>query len=202
VTPGDDRREFTIRLPRLRKPGKPKRPRLPRSKKGIAAALLAVAIAGAGVWFFAIRDTGPTQAEIEAKEQKEAEAAALAAAQAELSTCQTQVGALLTAERDLESLLNGVGLNFDEYSDKVGEISVAYGAVPIGSLSPQCLGQVGVHAEKAMNEWVKAGEIWNECVGDLYCDDDSIDPERQVHWLSASGSLQKATDGMAGLGQP
>ena len=63
---------------------------------GIAAA---IAIVGFGVWYFAIRDTGPSAAE---------QAAARAAAAA--AQCQQQVGALLSAEEDLDGRLSGSGM--------------------------------------------------------------------------------------------
>lgn len=204
---GPERKEFTLRIPLPKLPKK--RPRLPKGRLRFLVPILVVAIAGAGVWYFLIRDTGPTQAEIEAQEEKEREAEeaaeeaeALAAAQAEQAACQSQLGGLLTAERELDSLLNGVGLNYDEYGDQVGEISVAYGTIPFKQLSLPCLTEVGTHAEKAMNSWVEAGELWNDCFSDIYCDDGSIEGERQVHWFSASESLRKASAGMVDLGTP
>ena len=203
MTPGDDRRELTIRLPKMPKlPGRARRPKLPKGRKKFLALIPVVAAVAFAGWWFGIRDTGPTKAEIEAKEKAEQEAAALAEAQAEQATCQSQVGALIAKERELESLLNGVGLAFDEYSDKVGEVSVAYGTIPIDDLSAQCLTRVGIHSEKAMNNWVEAGDTWNDCVTDLYCENDSIDPELQADWLIASDELRKASEGMEELGQP
>jgi hypothetical protein len=68
---------------------------------GIAAA---IAIVGFGVWYLAIRDTGPSAAE-----QAAARAAAVKA------QCQQQVGALLSAEEDLDGRLSGSGMTEGDY---------------------------------------------------------------------------------------
>jgi hypothetical protein len=196
---GRDRKEITIRLPRPRIP----RPRRPRSRRAVIIAGVAVlAIAGFGTWWFAIRDTGPTKAEVEAKEKAEAAAKAAVDAQAELAACQSQVGPLLTAEQDLEGRLNAVGLSYNDYGNKVGDVSVAYNTIPFKELSPQCLTQVGVHAEKAMNSYVKAGQTWTDCFDDFSCDDDSIDPDLQLDWFEASAQIKQASQGMTAIGQP
>lgn len=163
----------------------------------VAGAALLVVVAVAGIWYFAIRDTGPSEAELEAQEQEEAQAAVAAA----VAQCQTQVGGLIASLRDLESRLNGVGVNYEEYSRRVGDVSAAYGQTPINQLSSDCLLNVGVHAEGAMNAYIDAGNTWSECFEDL-CDSDSIDPELQADWTKATSLIDKSESGYSAVGAP
>jgi hypothetical protein len=155
----------------------------------LAAGLVTLALAAGGSQVIA--NTGPS-----AEEKADQEAAAKA------GECQAQLGGLIAAEADLDGRLGGVGVNYEEYGRRVGDISAAYNLVPFKQLEVECLTQVGIPAETAMNNYVNAGNTWNECFGDIYCDIDSIEPELQSAWAKASTNVDAATRGMAELGQP
>lgn len=112
--------------------------------------------------------------------------------------CERKVGDLLAELEDLESRLGGVGVNYEEYGRRVGDVSAAYGQVPARSLEGDCL-DVGIAAENAVNSYIKAGNVWNDCFDDINCDLDSIDPELQNHWNDASDSLDRANDRLRDL---
>jgi hypothetical protein len=129
---------------------------------------------------------------------KEEEAAA-AEAEAAADECRRQTGGLQRALEELDSRL-GVGLAYDDYSTQVGDASVAYDRIPIGRLEQDCLLEVGVHLEDAMNAYIKADDTWGDCIVDFGCDVDSIDPELQMRWAEATREINKAKAGLAAIG--
>lgn len=123
------------------------------------------------------------------------------AVQREADECEAQLGDLLASVKELDSRL-AVGLPNAEYSREVGNIRVAYDQVPFNDLAPDCTFDVGIHLENALNSYVKAGNIWNDCITNIDCEQDSIDPELQQHWLDAEGKVQSAEAGLRGLAKP
>lgn len=165
----------------------------------------AVAIAGAlaaGAWFLFLRDTGPSERELAAQERAREQAQAKAKAQAAADECEQQLGGLLAALTDLQGRLQGVGVNYEEYGRRVGDVSSAYNQTPIGQLGSQCTFTVGIFAEKATNSYIEAGNVWNDCFSDINCDVDSIDPELQDNWSAASASIRAAKQGLSELRTP
>jgi hypothetical protein len=112
--------------------------------------------------------------------------------------CAGQVGPLVTQLSELDSRLN-VGLNFERYSNFVSDAQVAYDKIPIGELSPDYVNRVGVPAERAFNAYVKAYNIWNNCIGNINCDNDSITPRLQARWAKATASVVRADRGLESL---
>jgi hypothetical protein len=127
--------------------------------------------------------------------------AAAAEAEAAADACRRQVGGLQRALEELDSRLT-VGLAYDEYSTQVGDAQVAYDRIPIGKLEQDCLFDVGLHLENAMNAYVKADNTWNDCIIDFGCDVDSIDPELQERWAEATREIDKAKSGLVAIGGP
>ena len=89
---------------------------------------------------------------------------------------------------ELDSRLS-VGLNFTNYSERVGDARVAYDRIPFKQLEYRCVHNVGVPAEDALNLYVQAYTIWNHCVGDIYCSNDSITRKLQRKWAEATRKL-------------
>jgi hypothetical protein len=147
-------------------------------------------------------DSGPTQEEKDAAARERTEATKLAkqadAAATLASTCRQQVGGLLKALRNTGSRLD-VGMSFADYGSQVGQISVAYDRIPIGQMDLDCTMGAGVKAEKAFNSYNDAYNAWNDCIGDLYCDMDSVDPELQKNWLKADSQTRQARSALADL---
>lgn len=164
-------------------------------KKSIAIVVLLTLAIGAC-------ESGPTQEEKdaaakEAEQAKQLKQEAMAAANLAVD-CRRQVGGLIRALRNTGSRLD-VGLTFADYSNQVGQISIAYDRIPFGRLDFACTGGPGIKAEKAFNEYTKAYNAWNDCVGDLYCDMDSIDPELQKRWQEAGRQTAQARASLSAL---
>jgi hypothetical protein len=112
--------------------------------------------------------------------------------------CAGQVGILVTQLSELDSRLS-VGLNFERYSNLVSDLQVAYDQIPIDEPSPECVTRVGVPAERAFNAYVKAYNIWNNCIGNINCDNDKITPRLQARWAKATASVARADQGLENL---
>jgi hypothetical protein len=160
----------------------------------IAGAAVAIVLATTG------SDTSTEQAATTATIDTQAQRRAAAVANYE--KCRDTTRPLLDKLHELDSRLD-VGLNYDEYTDKVGDVNVAYDRVTpkIGG-QPQCVTSVGIPAEAAFNQYVKASNIWGECFDDINCDNDSIEPDLHNHWNKASNSIDSADRGLKELRDP
>lgn len=116
--------------------------------------------------------------------------AASAQAEAAQSTCRSEIGDFLDALEELDSRLD-VGLSFQDYSDQVGDVRVAYGRMEIEELKLDCL-TAAADGEAAMNRYIRANNTWNDCVSDPDCSTDSIDPKLQTQWSAASTKVASA----------
>lgn len=105
--------------------------------------------------------------------------------------CAEQLGDLHTALSDLDSRLS-VGLSFQDYSERVGDVRVAYDAIDYTALDPACTLGVGIQLEKATNSYIRAYTRWNNCIEDLDCSTDSIDKELQRNWARATRQIENA----------
>jgi hypothetical protein len=157
---------------------------------------VAVAIA-LTLMLVACGSSGPTAAEKKEAAERRAKAHALAVAK----KCNGQLGDFLSSLNELDSRLT-IGLNYNDYLNEVGDVTVVYGEIPINQLDAPCLGAVGVASEKALRKYTDAAEVWQDCFSEFSCENDSIDPELQVDWSAASGLLAQAQSGMAQLRQP
>jgi hypothetical protein len=116
--------------------------------------------------------------------------------QAKYDGCQQQMRPLLDSLSELDSRLN-VGLSYDEYTNQVGNVRVDYDAIDFGQLDdPACLASVGIPSEKALNQYAKAATVWNNCIGDFNCSNDSIKPTLQRYWSRATTLVASAKDGL------
>ncbi len=105
--------------------------------------------------------------------------------------CPSTVTDLVDALRDLDSRL-GVGLNFQSYSQKVGDVKVAYDRIEVDKISAGCLQRVAVPAENALNAYLDAYNTWNDCVADVNCTNESITSELQSKWAAATADVDQA----------
>jgi hypothetical protein len=110
-------------------------------------------------------------------------------------SCPDEVIDLVETLEDLDSRLS-VGLNFAAYSERVGDAQVAYDRIDVKDLDSGCIEHVGAPAEDAMNAYIRAYNIWNDCIGDIECENDSITPDLQAEWADATGLIQEARDGL------
>lgn len=158
-----------------------------------ATILCSVAVVAAG-----LSGCGETEEEREAREEAAADVERLGdeieekREELELGEdCARQLKGLVRSLNDLDGLLD-VGLNHDEYSDRVGEIAIAYNRIDFKELEDDCVLSVGLPAEAAFNKYVKAGSTWNDCITDFGCELDSIDSQLQLRWASAGERLSEA----------
>ena len=137
-----------------------------------------------------------------AKERKERQEAAKAARLAE--ACEESVGPLLDELEELNSRLD-IGLTYDEYTDRVGDVKVAYDKADFGDAGEddlRCITEVGLPAEKAFNQYAKAAATWQECFDDIDCDNDSIQPDLQRRWSRATTLTERARDNLNDMKKP
>jgi hypothetical protein len=167
-----------------------------RSKITLGTVILAVLVGGiaTGVVLKVNHDNAvAAQQAVEAREaaaqreQRQARAAIVG--------CERMLGGLDNSLTDLGSRLNGVGLNFSEYTSRVGNAEAAYGRLDTGELSASCAANVGVHLENALNAFAAAGRTWNDCFSSLYCENAEIEPTLQAKWLRAEIQLEQAHSG-------
>jgi len=102
--------------------------------------------------------------------------------------CKSSLQPFSDALTELDSRLS-VGLNFSDYSDKVGAAKVAYDRLPISSLDATCVDQVATLEEDAYNDYVHAYNTWNDCFSKTGCTNDSIKSSLQADWSKATDLL-------------
>jgi hypothetical protein len=111
--------------------------------------------------------------------------------------CRDELEGFLEVLQELNSRL-GVGVQFDTYLDLVGDVRVEYDQLP--DLEQECLFEVGFPAETALRRYIAAANIWNECIGNLGCEFDSIEPDLQEKWAQAAELIEDAQEGLEGMG--
>ncbi|WP_309649904.1 hypothetical protein [Nocardioides sp.] len=178
--------------------------------------LLALLLSGCG-------EGGPTDAEkaeasasadaerfAEAAAENAEEAAAAEEAEAErvraaktrrFQACTKGTKPLMSALQQINSRLS-IGMNFDEYGDRVGDAQVGYDQVFAGpDLERTCLLKVGVPLEGALNKYIEVFNIWNDCVQDYYCDfnEGETNDKAQKRWGKATTMVAAAEKGLSGL---
>jgi hypothetical protein len=118
---------------------------------------------------------------------------------AEGQTCKGQVDALIKAEAHLSGRLN-VGLSFDEYSSELSNVSVAYQETPFKTMNLTCL-KAATGAEDALNAFQRAHKIWQTCLKETECSNESIKPKLQAEWAKAEKGFEHAKGGLEELSQ-
>jgi len=136
-----------------------------------------------------------------ALEELQAEAEAKAEAQEAQAKCQRQIGSLLRELKGIDSRLD-IGMTQPDYNTALGDVSIAYDAIPVGQLDPDCLA-VAAQLEDAFNRYIRANNDWSECIDDLYCDiDTDALPGIRENWSAANRLIAKAEHRLARLGVP
>lgn len=109
---------------------------------------------------------------------------------AQRTKCEGTVGPLVTSLESLGSRLS-VGLNYEAYSEKTGDLRVDYDRIEFSSLGPKCL-KAAAAAESAMNAYIRAYNTWNDCFSDFDCSNDSIRSKLQGEWARADTLAARA----------
>ena len=111
--------------------------------------------------------------------------------------CVSVTKALTSKLSDLDSRLT-IGLQFDDYSRKVGDAQVAYDRLIKDlkrreGVSDRCINKVGLPLERALNQYVTAYNVWNDCIGDYSCSfEGAILKRAQRSWAKATTGLERA----------
>jgi tetratricopeptide (TPR) repeat protein len=176
-----------------------------RGSKILAAVIAVLLVAGGGAYALYLdheRDLAAAQRAEQRqaeKERQEAEAAAKEAAEAERAAeqqayeeCVSELSPLMDALSEVDARLD-VGLSQSDFSDLVGDASVAYNRVDADELAGECL-SAGAKLETALNKYSRAASEWNDCIWDDWCTMDSIDPQLQRKWSDAADAIEEAED--------
>lgn len=109
--------------------------------------------------------------------------------------CQSQLGSFVGSMDGLRRRL-AVGVTYDQYVAEVRGIRSTYGEIPIEKLRIDCLTLVATPSEKAFNRYIEGANDWGECVSELGCGTEAIEPVLQRRWRIASHLLSEAQDGL------
>lgn len=109
--------------------------------------------------------------------------------------CQSQLGSFVGSMDGLRRRL-AVGVTYDQYVAEVRGIRSTYGKIPIERVQIDCLAAVATPGEKAFNRYIEAANDWGECVSELGCVSEEIEPVLQRRWRVASHFLTEAKEGL------
>lgn len=107
--------------------------------------------------------------------------------------CVDQLRDTLDALEELDGRLN-VGLTQSAYSERVGDVSVAYSRLDpddLGAEGANCL-ETGSLLEDAFNAYVSANTRWSDCFQQSGCTTDSIISVLRGHWSTAHDKIVEA----------
>jgi hypothetical protein len=123
------------------------------------------------------------------------EAEAKEAAEADYEACRTEIDPFLESMKTVNARLN-VGITQATFSDLVGAASVAHDSLDLENIRAHTNGEClegGATLEHALNKYISAVNIWNDCLYEDYsCDLDQIDPQLQLKWTTATTLIEKA----------
>jgi hypothetical protein len=113
--------------------------------------------------------------------------------------CRGLLGDFLDGLTQLDTLVTATGLQFETYSQEVGNIRSTYERIETSSVRTDCLTAVQLPAERALFRYVEAYTIWNNCMGNGGCVDAEVMPKLQAKWAEATSHIDAAETGLAAL---
>jgi hypothetical protein len=108
--------------------------------------------------------------------------------------CRRSLGGFLDSMESLNNSL-AVGLGYDDYLTAVNQVRSTYAPIRADQLSFFCLTQIASPAERALNTYIEAANLWGDCLAAASCDSESIEPKLQGKWARASDLLSQARSG-------
>ncbi|MEX2108921.1 MAG: hypothetical protein WD827_08555 [Solirubrobacterales bacterium] len=111
--------------------------------------------------------------------------------------CQGQLDGFLDSLDALRGRLVA-GLSYGMYLDEVREIRAGYDKIPFDRLMFDCVAAVGTPSEQAFDQYIKAANLWGECLEEVGCTSYSVAPKLQYRWRIASSLLSEAHVGSRG----
>lgn len=167
-------------------------------KKLVLAVLCALLATGCGT-------TGKSDSEKAAEQRASSAARAAEEATALFRECSELTGDLDEEVSGINSRLS-TGMQFEEYTSKVGDAVAARDRavkkIESDGMSDECLSSVATPLENAMLALAKGGDIWNECIQDYNCSfDEGSDAltRTQKQWTKADNLVTKAEGNLEAL---
>jgi len=102
--------------------------------------------------------------------------------------CSYQLRGLVNALTEIDGRLNS-GINLPTYSAYLGNAEAAYSKVPWGRTYGSCLTYVGLPAQRALNYYGYASNIW-------MCWSNQCYQARQRDWANASANVARAVNAL------
>jgi hypothetical protein len=113
--------------------------------------------------------------------------------------CHSLLGDFLAALTQLDSRVSA-GLQFEDYGQQVAGIRVTFERIETSSVESDCLTTVQLPAERALNRYVEAYNIWNNCVGNgASCAKAEVMPKLEAKWAEATSQIDVAETGLKAL---
>jgi hypothetical protein len=109
--------------------------------------------------------------------------------------CRHALGDLLDATESLDNLV-AVGVDYESHLSAVNHIRAVYAEVEADELPLPCLAAVAAPAERALNAYIEAANVWGECLADASCEDESVEPELKRLWARARAQIASAQRGL------
>ena len=101
--------------------------------------------------------------------------------------CQTDLGEFVGRLRDLDGHVAAGRQSFSEYASELTDARAAFERAPLRRIKDaRCLAGVGLPAENAFNQHVRAANAWHRCLVTLGCRVASIRPALRRRWAKAS----------------
>jgi hypothetical protein len=117
-----------------------------------------------------------------------------AKARAARAPCARQLRPLLASLDALREDL-AVGLSYDGYMRELRGVRGAHRRIRAGRLQIGCLIAAGAPAERALNRYIEAANVWGGCLATAACEIASIERRLQRRWARASDLLSAAQAG-------
>ncbi len=114
--------------------------------------------------------------------------------------CRSQLGGFLDSLDSLRGQL-AVGLSYDAYLQQVRETKAAYNRIPADRLAIGCLAIAGTPGERALNWYLDAANSWGDCLADVSCSTESVEPKLQHKWALAAVLLSSAQRALRASGR-
>ena len=105
--------------------------------------------------------------------------------------CRTRTAPLLAAMEELRRSLVA-GLDYRAYLKQMRVLRAAYEALPVERLPLACLERVAAPAERALNRYIAALNLWGDCVEEPGCQAAAVEVPLQRRWRQAARELAEA----------
>jgi hypothetical protein len=115
--------------------------------------------------------------------------------------CPPQYRAFVNALTVIDGRLT-IGLNHASYANYLAKAQIAYNQTPFKSAPISCVALIGVPAERALNDYVKANNSWAACLSRVAlstktnCQSGPGYASRRFYWSDASKNITKAVNNL------